>query len=286
MEYYFTSRSFHAFGLRLLGGGGFIKGEVISNEIVYPPIPDNFRTGLLFLGGGFVYAMKLGSGVPYLSVTIGYMMFDPGDKNGYKLPNNDYSIYKKETVLYSGEAGIRVPFSDIWSLNLGLNINFANTDYLDDIKKGNNNDAFISFFTGVSFYLGKNIDNDNDGVDDDIDLCLDTPEGEGVDEFGCSISSKSLDEYSYDISKDKFVSNGIFTDGNKFCFQVNVLRNLSDAEELYKKITSLDYSAFIINMPTGKTVWYSVRIGYRDSYKNAKLYKENFFKQTKLKLKN
>ncbi|MCK7529504.1 MAG: hypothetical protein MZV64_74095 [Ignavibacteriales bacterium] len=143
--------------LSLVGGGGFIKGEVFSNELVYPPVPDNFRTGFLFLGGGFVYAIRLGNSVPYASATIEYTAFDPGDGNGNQLPNNQFSIYNKNTITYSGEAGVRFPFSDIWSLNLGVNFNFLNTDYFDDIKAGNDNDAFISFFTGISFYLGKNI---------------------------------------------------------------------------------------------------------------------------------
>ena len=57
------------------------------------------------------------------------------------------------------------------------------------------------------------------------------------------------------------------------------------SEELQKKITSLGYRADIFNITISNSVWYSVRIGYFDSFKDAKLYKENFFRQAKLKLK-
>jgi len=287
LEYYFPSRSVHAFGIRLIGGGGFLSGEVFSNEIVYPPAPDNFRTGFLFLGGGFVYAIRLGNGVPYASATIAYTTFDPGDGSGNQLPNNQFSNYNKNTITYSGETGVRFPFGDMWSLNVGVNINFSNTDYLDDIKAGNNNDAFIGFFTGVSFYLGKSIDkdNDNDGVDDDIDLCPDTPEGVEVDEFGCGVIETALEVVIYDSSKDNFISNGIFTDGTLFCFQANIFRDMNDAENLQKKIISLGYNSDIFSMNIGNSKWYSVRVGYFASYNEAQVHKENFFRQTKLKLK-
>jgi len=283
-EYYFTSRSIHAFGLRLFTGGGFINGEVFSNEPVNPPVSDKYRTGLFFAGAGFIYTIKIGYGVPYISATAGYLAFDPGDKEGNQLPGNNLPLYKKETSLYSGEIGIKFPFSDIWSLNLGLDINFTGTDYLDDVKIESNRDAFLSFFTGISIILGKNTDIDNDGIDDAIDLCLETPEGETVDEFGCSIRPKTFDNFSYDISEDKFVSNGIFTDGNLICFQIDVFQEIKKAKELQQKIITLGYQAFIVNMQSGNSIWYSIRIGYFDSFQEAKLFKEIFFKKTRLKL--
>ncbi len=284
-EYYFTSRSAHAFGIRLTGGGGFLSGEIFSNDIIYPPTPDNFRTGFLFLGGGIVYAVRLGNGVPYASATLTYTTFDPGDGNGNQLPNNQFSIYNKNTITYSGEAGVRFPFGDMWSFNVGVNINFSNTDYLDDIKAGNNNDAFIGFFTGVSLYLGKNLDGDNDGVDDYIDLCPDTPEGAEVDEFGCHIIDLKPVVLVYDSLKDTFVSNSIFTDGTLFCFQAGIFREMKDAENLQKKIISLGYNSDIFKMQIGSSDWYSVRVGYFNSIDETQVSKANFFKQYKLELK-
>jgi hypothetical protein len=173
----------------------------------------------------------------------------------------------------------------MWSLNVGVNINFSNTDYLDDIKAGNNNDAYISFFTGVSFYLGKHIDKDNDGVDDDIDLCPDTPEGAEVDEFGCRVIETALEVIIYDSSKDNFISNGIFTDGTLFCFQADIFREMKDAENLQKKIISLGYNPDIFTLRIGNSVWYSVRLGYFPSFEEARVHKENFFKLNRIELK-
>jgi hypothetical protein len=285
LEYFFPSRSFSAFGIRLFVSGGFIKGEFFSNEIVYPPVSDNFKTGFLSLGGGFVYSMRLGKNVPYISASLGYITFNPEDKYGLNLPNNKFSVYKKEALQYLFEAGIRFPFSDRWSLNLGANINFSNTDYLDDVKAGNNNDAVITCFTGISFYLGKNVDEDNDGIGDEIDLCPDTPEGAQVDEFGCSIKVSSDDVTEYDTLKDTFISNGIFTDKNIFCFQIDVLSDSKEAETLQRKIISLGYKAFIIEMDLGGKIWYSVRIGYFNSFEVAKFYRNDFFRKTNFKIR-
>ena len=164
-------------------------------------------------------------------------------------------------------------------------MNFTSTDYLDDIKSKPINDAFLSFFTGISLFLGKSTDIDNDGIDDDVDLCLNTPEGEMVDEFGCSILLKTYNNYSYADSEDRFIADGIFTDGNLICFQVDVFQEFKKAKELQRKINSLGYQAFIFNTKFNHLLWYSVRIGYFDSLQDAKLFREIFFKKTGLKLK-
>ncbi len=186
VEYYFPSKSIHAIGIRFLSGGGFISGE---DEIANQEI--NYRTSIFFLGGGLTYAIKLGNGVPYVSATISYLRFDPRDKDGYFLPNNKQRKYDQNAIMYSGEFGIRFPFAEILSLNIGLNINFTNTDYLDDIEKGLNTDAFVTAFVGISLYVGAEKDSDGDGVEDNKDICPATPMGLEVDEFGCPIDSDS-----------------------------------------------------------------------------------------------
>lgn len=285
LEYYFPSRSIHAFGIRLIGGGGFLCGEVFSNEILYPPAPDNFRTGYLFLGGGLVYAIRLGNSVPYTSATIEYTAFDPGDGSGNQLPNNQSSVYEKNTLTYSIEGGVRFPFSEVWSINLSTNLNFVNTDYFDDIKAGKNNDAFITFSAGISFYIGKNTDKDNDGIDDKYDLCPDTPAGANVDEFGCSEFDLNPENITYNILSDSFISNSIYSDGNLFCFEVDKFRGLEIAKELQVKIATLGYQAEIFKISIGNIIWYSVRIGYFKTFEKSNLYRENFFKKTKLIIK-
>lgn len=285
IEYFFTSRSIHAFGIRLSAAGGFINGEVFSNEPVFPPVSEKYRTGLLYTGVGFLYAVKLGQSVPYVYTSANYLIFDPGDTQGNQLPGNSQSLYKKETVLYSGELGVKFPFSKIWSLNLGVSLSISGTDYLDDIEKDSNNDGFLSFFIGLSLLLGGSNDIDNDGVDDDMDTCLDTSEGELVDEFGCSLNDIIPEGYSYNNLEDQFISDGIFTDGTTYCFQVNTFNDSLNAETLKNIITSLGYRAEVFKMVMNNSIWYSVRMGYYTTYKQALEYKKNFFFKTKLKIK-
>jgi len=284
IEYFLSSKSTHAFGIRILGGAGILRAQVFSNDFVYPPVPDNINTDFYFFGGGFVYALNIGTSVPYFSISTSYTSFNPLDENGYQLPNKRYSIYENGAMLYSIEVGVRFPFNNRWSLNLGTNINFSNSDYLDDIKAGNNNDAFISFFTGLSFYLGKEIDKDNDGIDDDLDLCPNTPEGNPVNEFGCSLIDLKSQEIVYDTLKDHFILNGIFSDGNLYCFQVDIFQEMYKAEELQNNLASLGYRADIFKVNFGGRIWYSVRIGYFNSFDNAKFFRDNLFKTTNLKL--
>jgi len=283
-EYFFTSRSIHAFGLRLFTGAGYINGEIFSNEPVYPPISDKYRTGLFLVGTGVVYSIKLGYTVPYISASAGHLTFDPGDKEGNKLPGNSFSLYDKSSLLYSAEFGIKFPFNNVWTLNLGLNYYFTDTDYLDDIKIGSKNDGFLSFFAGISFLLGKATDIDNDGIDDDVDFCLDTPEGEKVGELGCSINPKPSIDYIYNLSNDSFIANGIFTDGTLFCLQVNIFQQTNEARLLQQKIVAYGYHTFINNIVIGNSIWYSVRIGYFESLKDAKRFKEIFFRTTGIRL--
>ena len=186
VEYYFPSKSIHAIGIRFLGGNGYISGEGEKDNR-----ETNYRTTILFLGGGLTYAIKLGNGVPYISAAISYLRFDPRDEDGNYLPNNKQREYDQNTIMFTSELGIRFPFSEVWSLNLGLNLNLTNTDYLDDIEKGSNNDAFATAFVGISLYVGADKDTDGDGVDDNKDVCPDTPMGLEVDEFGCPIDSDS-----------------------------------------------------------------------------------------------
>lgn len=285
VEYFFSSKSAHVFGIRILGGAGILRGEVFSNDYVYPPVPENFNTDIYFIGGGFLYALNISTSVPYFSALISYLSFSPLDLNGYKLPNNKYMLYENAAVLYSLEAGVRFPFSEKWSLNLGANINFTSTDYLDDIKAGSDNDAFLGIYTGLTYYLGRDVDKDNDGVEDDNDLCPNTPDGILVDEHGCNFLDINLTKALYDSSKDLFISDGIFTDGKMFCIQVEVVDNLVSAEKLQNEIVALGYNADLFTMNYGSRDWYSVRIGYFKSFENAKMFKENFIRTTNFKLK-
>ena len=284
-EYFFTSHSIHSLGVRILGGAGILRGKVFSNDFTYPPVSDHFNTDFYFGGCGITYAINFTSNIPYFSASASYTYFNPLDNNGYQLPNNQFSIYENGTMMYSLETGVRFPFSDDWSLNLAANINFLSTDYLDDVKAGANNDAYFGIYTGFSFYLGQVIDQDNDGVADNIDLCPNTKDGAEVNEFGCSLDDLNSKVLGYNALKDQFLMDGVFTDGKIFCFQVDVFDEKNSAEKLQNKLLLLGYKANIIETNFGSRVWYSVRIGYFNSYDDAKYFKNNFFKETILKLK-
>jgi hypothetical protein len=145
-------------GIKFSGGLGVINAEFENTDRIFPPPIANFRTEVIFIGGGFTYLVKLEDVVPYLSLLISHLKFDPKDKSGDFRPSYPPRNYSLNAVMYTGELGIKFPFSEFFSLNLGGNINFANTDNLDDVDTGFNNDVFITAFLGLSFYFGAETD--------------------------------------------------------------------------------------------------------------------------------
>jgi OOP family OmpA-OmpF porin len=75
------------------------------------------------------------------------------------------------------------------SLNFNGSVNYVNTDELDDVIAGRDNDIFFTFLGGLSFYFGGVKDSDADGVRDKYDVCPETPQGVRVDEFGCPVDT-------------------------------------------------------------------------------------------------
>ena len=86
IEYFFTSRSSHSFGLKLSGGISKVSGSVrqIENEI----FNDDFETDLFFLGTGFSYGRTIGYAVLHFSATISHLRINPMDSKGNLLINN------------------------------------------------------------------------------------------------------------------------------------------------------------------------------------------------------
>jgi len=206
VEYYFPSKFIHAIGIRVLGGGGYLSstGEVNNREF-------NHRTGFFFIGGGLTYALKIGNGVPYVSATMSYLLYDPRDGEGYLLPYNREKQFDQSALMQNVELGIRFPFAEVLSLNLGISMNFTWIDNLDGVDRGLDNDLFASAFVGISLYVGGEKDSDGDGVEDDKDICPATPLGLNVNEFGCSIDSDS-DGVPDDLDKCKNTPKNILID--------------------------------------------------------------------------
>ncbi len=189
IEYFFPSKTNSAFGLKLLGG--ISKITAYGNNYLDNNVSPNFKTDLFFLGTGFSYARKLGYTVPYLSMTISQLRFNPKDKNGNLLPNNFDRKYDLNASMYSLEVGVRFIVNSFWSVNLGINYNLTDSKYLDDIKFNGMNDKFISLFFGISLFHGgnNNLDSDGDGIKDNIDVCPSTPKGIKVNSIGCPVDS-------------------------------------------------------------------------------------------------
>jgi len=83
----------------------------------------------------------------------------------------------------------------------------------------------------------------------------------------------------YDISKESNPKGTIFTDGNKYCFQVSSWKNKSKAESEVIRLKRNGHNAFIaeVNLP-GRGLWYRVRIGYFNSIVETENYLSNFTK--------
>jgi len=192
-EYFFATKSVGIFGIRAFTGLGQLNGSGGVSGYVDPntglPI-DEFITLIILLGGGLNYAFKVTDNVfPYVYAGASYLYFDPRDVNGNRLQNNSRKKYSRHEVSLQGELGIRFLLAPNMSLNFNGSLYYVNTDELDDVIAGRDNDIFFTFLGGVSFYFGGVKDSDADGVRDEDDVCPETPQGVRVDEFGCPVDT-------------------------------------------------------------------------------------------------
>lgn len=188
LEYFFPSNRLGMIGLRGFGGAGYLTGS--GGTTGSRPELEEFKTQFAILGAGaeylFTYSKFI---VPYLYGGVGLLYFDPKDNTGNKLIRNASNSYARTELAINGEIGIRFLVSKIVSLNIGANINNVQSDNLDDVPAGTDNDFFLAGFAGISFYFGGNKDSDHDGINDDQDACPETPIGVTVDEFGCPVDA-------------------------------------------------------------------------------------------------
>ena len=194
-EYFFETKNVGIFGIRAFTGLGRLSGSGGVSGYVDPntglPI-DEFRTQVILLGGGFSYTFEVTDKVfPYIYAGASYLYFDPKDVNGDRLPNNDRKKYSRHEPSLQGELGIRFLLSQNLSLNFNGSLYYVNSDELDDVIAGRDNDIYFTFLGGVSFYFGGVKDSDADGVRDDDDVCPETPQGVYVDKFGCPVDTDS-----------------------------------------------------------------------------------------------
>ena len=192
-EYFFVTKNVGIFGVRAFTGLGRLNGSGGVSGYVDPNtglLIDEFKTPIILLGGGLNYAFEVSDKVfPYVYAGASYLYFDPKDVNGDRLPNNSRKKYSRNEVSLQGELGIRFLLSTDLSLNFNGSLYYVNSDELDDVIKGRDNDIFFTFLGGVSFYFGGVKDSDADGVRDEDDVCPETPQGVRVDEFGCPVDT-------------------------------------------------------------------------------------------------
>ncbi|MCR4417558.1 MAG: OmpA family protein [Ignavibacteria bacterium] len=170
LEYFFSTKSEHAFGLRLLAGYNFLKFKDMTGKAA--------RNFVYDAKLGLMYAYGTSQWLPYLSAGLNYTFY-----HSKKIADDNKAI-----SVY-GEGGLKYLLSDNFSLNLAAAYNFGGQDYFEGIKSGNSNDGYAIVSVGFGFTFSKDLDSDGDGVLDKYDQCPNTPKGVKVDEFGCPIDS-------------------------------------------------------------------------------------------------
>jgi len=188
LDYIFSANRFGAIGLRVYGGAGYLTGSEGATDRRLEL--QKFKTQFWILGGGAEYFFILSEFfVPYIYGGVALLYFDPRDSSGTRLTRNSLKIYSRTQFTLNGEFGMRFLVSENISLNLGVNINNVQSDNLDDIVAGTDNDFFVTVFGGITYYFGGAKDSDLDGINDNEDACLETPFGVAVDQFGCAVDS-------------------------------------------------------------------------------------------------
>ena len=185
IEYFLSTSSPSVLGFKIFAGGGFIAGKGLSSSDTRYSGISEFQTKIVYGGAGLVYSYSFGKVLqPYLSAGLSYLIFNPLQTNGSKMPRNQLADYAKEDIDYMAEFGMRFLISNRMSFNIGYTYNYIDNDNLDDIYSSEN-DMFHSLFAGFTYYFVSSRDTDGDGINDKNDLCEDTPVGVTVDEFGC-----------------------------------------------------------------------------------------------------
>jgi outer membrane protein OmpA-like peptidoglycan-associated protein len=103
---------------------------------------------------------------PYLLGGAAVFRVNPSDKNGEQLPNNTAGVYSQTQYGFPAGLGISTFLSENFSIDLEGLYHFTLTDYLDDIERNGDKDAFVTATIGVSFHFGKPKDTDGDGIPD------------------------------------------------------------------------------------------------------------------------
>jgi OOP family OmpA-OmpF porin len=183
------------YGLGLYAGLGTLTGADLALQNDPHGYPGQFSTSIFFVGLGLELGYKVTPAFyPYTFFSLTDLFFQPKDIYGNKLPNNALgNVYNNHALEPGVEAGFRYFITSKIAINASLAYYFFPNDYLDDLKKGAANDKYSSINLGITYapFLKSTSfkDSDGDGVEDDKDMCPNTPKGVAVDEFGCPLDS-------------------------------------------------------------------------------------------------
>ena len=187
VEYYLSRSSSNTFGLKFFGGGQQVGGEdgrgsVNTKDGIRDPLPTQFQTDMILLGATISYSYSIQEKYfPFIQMGISNLWFSPKDENEKRLEGNAREFYEKTSLVFDAELGLKYLLNDIVSLNLSGGIHLTDTDYIDDIAAGDNNDLFYTVMIGISVAPFGPGDSDGDGILDKFDACPD--EAEDFDGF-------------------------------------------------------------------------------------------------------
>lgn len=184
VEYYFDIRSRHAFGLRIDGGMGMLKGTDERH------IPTEYSDNIFILGGGAIYNYAVTDNfLPYILLGAANVWINPKDINGNPIIPGETERKDKSRFNFNWELGFKIMINERFSLNFNGGEYLSAGDELDGINAGKYNDVFLYATAGISVsFLGEG-DSDGDGVLDSKDACPDTPPGVRVDLIGCPVDN-------------------------------------------------------------------------------------------------
>ena len=140
---------------------------------------------------------------PYIFGGIGFLPFNPTDRNDEPLPFNKAGYYKKITPYFPVGGGIEVPVSEATVFGISGGYNLTSTQYLDDIRSGSN-DAYWTITAHLFAWLrGMDDDWDKDGLTNEFELQIGTdPHKADTDGDGLSDGDEVLKYHTDPLKKD------------------------------------------------------------------------------------
>ncbi len=138
--------------------------------------------------------------------------------------------YPKATLAIPITIGSRFQLNDNYEASVAATYHLAFSDYIDNYKDGGSNDGYFYFsfsvtynfplkvvdapiYQNIDFQNIEKIDADNDGVSDDVDMCLNTPPGVEINKEGCPLDDDKDGVPNY-LDKEPNTEKGAIVDAN------------------------------------------------------------------------